>query len=172
MFTCLQVSETVLRMSKKRTASTPQGGVDKDSRLTTSNSFGVLEDSEDRAEGWEQINRTGGRGQSRGQRGRGSPQAPQTSNNTQENARTYSEALQRRHSTASQGSHSGGRPSNMGDRTKFVTPKPEGGMRDDIVIECQTINGKPFKGTVTYKEAKLEIFEGKLGYEQGLLHSI
>ena len=35
----------------------------------------------------------------------------------------------------------------------FVTPAPEGPMRDEITIEVQTINGKPFKGTLTFHEA-------------------
>ena len=85
---------------------------------------------------------------------------------------SYAEIAMRRSSVSSQGSAGRGKITNMGDRSFFVTPRPDGGMRDDLIVQCQTINGKPFKGTVTFKEAKHEIFQGKLGYEQTLLHSI
>ena len=125
--------------TKKRHASTPQGGLRKDTRtgsmelntVTTSNPFSVLN-----------------------------------------HPSSYAEIAMRRSSISSQGSRGRGRATNMGERTLFVTPKPDGGMRDDIVVQCQTITGKPFKGTVTFKEAKFDIFEGNLGYEQALLHSI
>ena len=45
-------------------------------------------------------------------------------------------------------------------------------MRDEIVIECQKLNDKPFKGTITFKEAKIAIFQNTLGYQPDLLHSI
>ena len=32
----------------------------------------------------------------------------------------------------------------------FRTPDPEGPMRDDIVVEIQTVNDKPFKGSLTF----------------------
>ena len=167
-------------MSNKRNASTPTGALDKDLRLA--NSFSVLEDLDDQ---WVNSQRRGrGRGQSRGSvehQGQPLPKDqpqplsgmdPEETTGHQKEHQTYSSVLQRRDSLVSQGSRGGRRPTNMGDRTIFVTPKPEGGMRDDIVIECQTINGKPFKGTVAYKEAKVAIFEEKLGYDKELLHSI
>jgi hypothetical protein len=55
---------------------------------------------------------------------------------------------------------------------KFKTPAPEGSMRDDLVIEIQTVNGEKFKGSVNVKEAKDEIFKGKLGLDVKLLHGI
>ena len=45
-------------------------------------------------------------------------------------------------------------------------------MRDDLVIEIQTVNGEKFKGSVNVKEAKDEIFKGKLGLDVKLLHGI
>ena len=167
-------------MSNKRNASTPKGALDKDLRLT--NSFSALEDLDDQ---WVDTQRRGrGRGQSHNVVGHldqplsntyvpptGSRSVSETTGQEKEHL-TYSGILQRRDSLTSQGSRGGRRPTNMGDRTIFVTPKPQGGMRDDILIECQTLNGRPFKGTITYKEAKIAIFEEKLGYQQSLLHSI
>ena len=36
----------------------------------------------------------------------------------------------------------------------FLTPAPEGSMRDNIVIEAQTVNGSKFKGSLNFEEAK------------------
>ena len=46
---------------------------------------------------------------------------------------------------------------------KFVTPAPEGAMRDEITVEIQTMNGKPFKGSLTFTEAMNGVFETCLG---------
>ena len=92
---------------------------------------------------------------------------------------SYADITMRRQSISSRGSRGGSRggdgptrAANMGEKSFFVTAKPDKGLRDDVIIECQTINGNPFKGTITFKEAKLTIFEGKLGYDRSLLHSI
>ena len=92
---------------------------------------------------------------------------------------SYADITMRRQSISSHGSRGGSRggdgptrAANMGEKSFFVTAKPDKGLRDDVIIECQTINGNPFKGTITFKEAKLTIFEGKLGYDRSLLHSI
>ena len=48
----------------------------------------------------------------------------------------------------------------------FTTIKPEGAFRDEIVVEIQTLDEQPFRGTITTKEARKTIFEGILGFEQ------
>ena len=45
-------------------------------------------------------------------------------------------------------------------------------MRDDITIEIQAINGKPFKGTLTFHEALEGIFVKCLGLDTKILHGI
>jgi hypothetical protein len=53
----------------------------------------------------------------------------------------------------------------------FRTPDPEGPMRDDIVVEIQTVNDKPFKGSLTFTEAK-DLFTSCLGFDIKLVHGI
>ena len=53
----------------------------------------------------------------------------------------------------------------------FRTPDPEGPMRDDIVVEIQTVNDKPFKGSLTFTEAK-DVFCNCLGLDIKLVHGI
>ena len=48
----------------------------------------------------------------------------------------------------------------------FVTSKPEGALRDEIVVEFHTFDDKPFKGTITIKEARRKIFQEILGFKQ------
>ena len=48
----------------------------------------------------------------------------------------------------------------------FTTKKPDGAFRDEIVVEIQTLDEKPFKGTITPKEARRTIFEEILGIKQ------
>ena len=48
----------------------------------------------------------------------------------------------------------------------FTTKKPEGAFRDEIVVEIQTLDDQPFKGTITPKEARKTIFEEVLGFKQ------
>ena len=62
-------------------------------------------------------------------------------------------------------------PEVLTGRTIFVTPKPQGMMKDVIVIECSDINGRPFTGTITYTEAREKIFIESLGLPTTLLHS-
>ena len=45
-------------------------------------------------------------------------------------------------------------------------------MRDDIVIEVQTVNGSTFKGSITLEEARDSIYKGQLGLDIKLLHGI
>ena len=56
--------------------------------------------------------------------------------------------------------------------SKFVTPPPEGSMRDDIVIEVQKINGATFIGQLGFKEAKYGIFRDCLKLDPAMLHGI
>jgi hypothetical protein len=62
--------------------------------------------------------------------------------------------------------------SSLGPNSKFVTPIPEGAYRDDFAIEFQQINGKPFRGSITVKEARNDVFKEILGFNPALLHSI
>ena len=55
---------------------------------------------------------------------------------------------------------------------KFVTPAPEGAMRDDIVLEIREHNGKPFKGSLTMTEARDGIFSKGMGLDKALIHGI
>ena len=64
------------------------------------------------------------------------------------------------------------RPTDLGDNTRFVTPAPDGAMRDEIVVECRTINDAPFRGTITFKEAREVIFGEVMGFELKELYSI
>jgi len=48
----------------------------------------------------------------------------------------------------------------------FTTKKPDGAFRDEIVVEIQTLDDQPFKGTITPKEARRTIFEEILGFKQ------
>jgi hypothetical protein len=48
----------------------------------------------------------------------------------------------------------------------FTTKKPDGAFRDEIVVELQTLDDQPFKGTITPKEARRTIFEEILGFKQ------
>ena len=59
-----------------------------------------------------------------------------------------------------------------GESTLFKTPKLEGPMRDVIIVEIRTINGEPFKGTITYNEASIGIFEDCLGMKEENLHGV
>ena len=45
-------------------------------------------------------------------------------------------------------------------------------MRDVLTVECSKINGKDFKGTITYTEATVKIYQDKFGLQADNLHSI
>ena len=63
-------------------------------------------------------------------------------------------------------------PVQLGNNSVFHTFRPEGGMRDVITIECQKINGEEFKGTITYTEATVKIFQQGLGLTNEILHAV
>ena len=54
----------------------------------------------------------------------------------------------------------------------FGTPDPEGPMRDNIIVEVQTVNNLPFKGSLTCIKAKDGVFSGCLGLDIKLKHGI
>ena len=64
------------------------------------------------------------------------------------------------------------RPADLGENTRFVTPEQSGPYRDEIVIECQKINDRPFKGTITFNEAADRIFVETLGFKFEDLYSV
>ena len=54
----------------------------------------------------------------------------------------------------------------------FKTPKPEGCMRDVIIIEVRFVNGEVFTGTLTKGEACVTIFQEILGFKSEQLHGV
>ena len=54
----------------------------------------------------------------------------------------------------------------------FVTKKPEGAFRDELVVEFQTLDDKPFKGSITVKEARKRVYQEILGFQQEDLASL
>ena len=60
----------------------------------------------------------------------------------------------------------------MGEKSRFITPRPDGSMRDVLTIECPKMNGVAFKGSITYTEAREKIFHELLGLPRELLHSL
>ena len=56
-----------------------------------------------------------------------------------------------------------------GFKSVFKTQKPQGAFRDEVVVEVHSVNGQPYKGTVTPREARRVIFEDKLGFSQEAL---
>ena len=62
--------------------------------------------------------------------------------------------------------------SSLGAASRYVTPPPDGAYRDDFAIEFQQVNGKPFRGSITLKEARDTVFRDTLGFRPSLLHSI
>ena len=160
---------------KKRNYSQPMEGASKDSRvdddlswstvvqgkksspITTSNSFGLLAEPDsypDRTMRSGSISSRGSRG-NRGNRG-----IPSTSiGRNQQQSRIQSNRRE-------------DRPADLGDNTRFVTPAQNGPFRDEIVVECQKINDRPFKGTITFTEATDSIFMAIMGFNFNDLYSV
>ena len=63
-------------------------------------------------------------------------------------------------------------PGQIGDTTIFHTSRPNGGLRDVLTVECLKLNGEDFKGTITYTEATMKIFQQGLGLSASILHSV
>ena len=60
----------------------------------------------------------------------------------------------------------------LGSSSVFFTSRPESGLRDVLTVECHKINGQDFKGTITYTEATVKIFQQELGLSTEILHSV
>ena len=58
------------------------------------------------------------------------------------------------------------------DRSIFKTAQPSGGLRDEIVVSIDTIDGEHYNGTITVREAVREIFIGVLNFEKEVLASV
>ena len=172
--------------NKKRHNSQPLGGAAKDAR---SGGEGVTDQQSDQQNEdfppWSEVAR-GGRGGGRG--------ALPTFNRfgllTQANS--YPDRTMRSASVSSRGSRRGYTASrtdnddvqttrdqeltysesSLGAASRFVTPAPDGAYRDDFAIEFQQINGRPFRGSITVKEARDTVFRDTLGFNPSLLHSI
>ena len=61
---------------------------------------------------------------------------------------------------------------NLGADSLYKTPAPEGCMRDVITVEVETKDRENYRGTVTYEEAKYQIFIGVLELPEELLHGV
>ena len=61
---------------------------------------------------------------------------------------------------------------NVEDRSVFRTPEPEGGFRDEIIVGIDKLDGEPYKGTITVREAVREIFLGVLEFNKEALASV
>jgi hypothetical protein len=176
----------------KRQATTPVGGVYKDSRRN------IHGDEEyDEEEEWTQVTYNKQKSpptQSGSGSGLRQPNQPDTSHygasgsgsgllqlNQPAIANSYAAATsgstadgsqsiqQRRNSEASNAEMA--RPKKTLDRV-FTTPAPDGSMRDDLTVEIQTMNGRPFKGSLTIEEARDGIFSSSLGLNPAILHGI
>ena len=166
----------------KRTATTPVGGAYKDSRRGIDGD----EDYDDEEE-WTQVIRNKQKSpvaQSGSGSGPDVPNQPDTTGGS--NSGTNQEAVSgprpsfasvvgqgntmqsRRDSTVSAGYT---REKKTLQRI-FRTPDPDGPMRDDIVIEIRTVNDMPFKGSLTFTEAKDGVYGQCLGLDIKILHGI
>ena len=134
----------------------------------TQNRFGLLNEPHsypDKSMRSSSIASSTGRG-----RGRGNPKTASESTHQTGPSRTYTT---NQRSTRTYTAHEAtNEPAGLGVNTRFVTPEPDGAFRDDFGIEFRTINGHPFKGTITFTEAKYTVFMRILGFESALLYSI
>ena len=167
------------RGGKKRYNSQPMEGANKDSRheeeqdedlswstvvngrrtapTTTSNTFAILTQPNSYPDRTMRSSSVASRG-TQGSRGRGRGQPYQTSSARADEQLTDQDQA--------------GRRTDRGDRTKFVTAPANGQMRDEFTVECQTLNDRPFKGTLTFEEARVTIFHEILGFEINSLYSM
>ena len=154
----------------KRQATTPVGGQYKDQRRNIQGNESY--DEEDDENEWTEVIRNKPKSPSNKQpqpneeRSFASVAAQQS--NSQHAQRQDSSQQQRRNSDASVAA--------MSQRKTlqriFKTAPPNGPMRDDLVVEIQRINGKPFKGQLTFTEARDGIFTGCLDLNIKLVHGI
>ena len=64
------------------------------------------------------------------------------------------------------------RPSDLGENTRFFTPVQNGPLRDEIVVECRTLNDRPFRGSITFKEVTEFMFTEVMGFQFADLYSV
>ena len=157
----------------KRQATTPVGGTYKDSRRN------IQGDEEyDEEEEWTQVihnKRNSPPVQSGSGSGQQSLNQPESSEQERNTRPTFA-------SIAGQGTSMQARRDSAASaaawkerktlESKFRTPDPEGPMRDDIIVEIRTVNDRPFKGSLTFTEAKDGVFATCMGMSIGLLHGI
>ena len=158
----------------KRQATTPVGGVYKDSRR---NIQGDEDFDDDEDEQWTQVNRskqkspTNQSGSGSGTNHLNQPDTASVTNN-QSAGMTYAGATM---GASNNQANTESSSTNEQPRTrpkKFKTPAPEGSMRDDITVEVHTVNGNKFKGSLNFQEAKDGIYKDKLGLDIKLLHGV
>ena len=158
----------------KRKATTPVGGVYKDSRRNING-----EEDYDDEEDWTLVISNKQKSPAR-QTNQTSEQRAAESSTT---GMSFADAVAgagastsaRRDSNASQRRMEGGESGGRGNKnfvSKFVTPPPQGSMRDEIVIEIQRINGAKFIGQLGFKEAKYGIFRECLDLDPTLIHGL
>ena len=73
---------------------------------------------------------------------------------------------------AATGSSQPTRKESLGADSLYKTPAPEGCMRDVITVVVETRDRENYRGTVTYEEAKYQIFLGALDLPEELLHGV
>ena len=153
---------------EKRTATTPVGAVYKDARRNIQGD----ENFDDEEESWTTVN------YGRGSKDTHSQQSQQESQQPMD-TRSYAGAVAGAGTSDGQGTHetqnTHGATLPREKKTlerKFVTPAPEGGFRDYIVVEIRTVNGQPFKGSLHFKEAKFEIFGKCLLQDPAIIHGL
>ena len=162
---------------EKRQATTPVGGTYKDARRNIQGDEEYEEEEE-----WTKVTRNRPKTPPN-QSGSGSGSVPNTRNQPDPNEQpnepssrptfasvlVQSQSMQSRRDSMT--SAAGNKEKKTLDRI-FRTPDPEGPMRDDIVVEIQTVNDRPFKGSLTFTEAKDGVFSTCMGLDIQLLHGI
>ena len=148
----------------KRQATTPVGGVYKDTRRNIQGD----EEFEDDDEEWTQVTRNKPNSPSNKS---GSGSGP-TQLNQPDNVRSYASAAANGTGNQPPAEPNSSTETRRERPKKFKTPAPEGSMRDDLVVEIQTVNGEKFKGSLNLSEARDGIFKNKLGLDTKLIHGI
>ena len=161
----------------KRMATTPVGGPYKDQRRNIQGNEDFNDDEDD----WTEVTRTKQRSPTNQQAqpqeastlnmpsfASIAAQQPSSSRHQQHPSAQNTSQQLRRNSDASVAAISQRKPLNR----IFKTAPPNGPMRDELVIEIQKINGKPFKGQLTFTEAKDGIFVECLDLNVRLIHGI
>ena len=166
----------------KRQATTPVGAVYKDSRRNIQGDEDFDDDEE-----WTQVTRNKQKSPVRSGSGSGmqEPNQPDIEDNqSHDNVSSVrpsfasvagqglsSQSMHTRRDSTTSAAAAGIREKKTLDRI-FRTPDPDGPMRDDIIVEVQTVNDLPFKGSLTFTEAKDGVFNGCLGLNIKLIHGI